>query len=333
MNKKPHCLVTCRIHPEVVKYLEQYCTLDLNQTDESLRPEELRTRIKEADAVMMFMPDKVDEGLLSAAPRLKVIGAALKGYDNFDVEAATRHHVWLTYVPDLLTAPTAELTIALMLGLSRNVAAGDRRVRSDFRGWRPVLFGTGVAGSTVGIIGMGRLGQAVAGLLRGWNTRLLGFDISERSAARGRELGVEMLPLEEVLKESDFVLVLTPLTPHSRKLLNAERLSLMKEGAFLVNTGRGSCVDERAVAQALKNGHLAGYAADVFEFEDWALDGRPEKICPPLLSPELNTLFTPHLGSAVDKVRIAIEMTAAKNIVDVLEGRVPEHPVNDLSTK
>ncbi len=333
MNKKPHCLVTCRIHPEVVEYLEQYCTLDLNQTDESLRPEELQTRIKEADAVMMFMPDKVDETLLSAAPRLKVIGAALKGYDNFDIEAATRHHVWLTYVPDLLTTPTAELTIALMLGLSRNIAAGDRRVRNDFRGWRPVLFGTGIAGSTVGIIGMGRLGQAVAGRLRGWNTRLLGFDISEHAAAEASELGVDMRPLEEVLKESDFVLVLTPLTPGTRNLLDAGRLTLMKQGAFLVNAGRGSCVDEQAVAQALESGRLAGYAADVFAFEDWALDNRPESICPPLLSPKLNTLFTPHLGSAVDRVRLAIEMAAAENIVDVLEGRVPRHPVNSLSPK
>lgn len=333
MNTKPRCLVTCRIHPEVVEYLEEHCTLDLNRTSESLRPEELRERVKEADAVMMFMPDKVDEELLSCAPRLKVIGAALKGYDNFDVEAATRHHVWLTYVPDLLTAPTAELTVALMLGLSRNVPAGDRRVRTDFRGWRPVLFGTGVAGSTVGIIGMGRLGQAVAGLLQGWNARLLGFDVSEHAVAGGRELGVDMRPLEDVLRESDFVLVLTPLTSQSFKLLDAEHLALMKEGAFLVNTGRGSCVDEQAVVRALESGRLAGYAADVFEFEDWALDGRPEKIWPPLLSPELNTLFTPHLGSAVDKVRLAIEMAAARNIVAVLEGRVPENPVNCLSAR
>lgn len=331
MNTKPRCLVTCRIHQEVVEYLEKHCTLDLNPTDKSLSPEELQERIREADAVMMFMPDKVDEKLLSFAPRLKVIGAALKGYDNFDVEAATRHHVWLTYVPDLLTAPTAELTVALMLGLSRNVPAGDRRVRSDFRGWRPVLFGTGVAGSTVGLLGMGRLGQAVAGLLRGWNARLLGFDISEHAAAGARERGVDMRPLEEVLKESDFVLVLTPLTPGTRNLLDAGRLALMKQGAFLVNTGRGSCVDEQAVAQALESGRLAGYAADVFAFEDWALDSRPESICPALLSPELNTLFTPHLGSAVDRVRLAIEMAAAENIVDVLEGRVPRHPVNCLS--
>lgn len=331
MNARPHCLVTCRIHPEVVEYLEKYCTLDLNRTDESLSPEELRTRVKDADAVMMFMPDKVDEELLSAAPKLKVIGAALKGYDNFDVEAATRHHVWLTYVPDLLTEPTAELTIALMLGLSRNVSSGDMRVRRVFQGWRPVLFGTGVSGSTVGIVGMGRLGQAVARRLQGWNARLLGFDISESAAVKSRELGVEMCSLDSLLRESDFVLVLTPLTPQSRNLLDGGRIALMKKGAFLVNTGRGSCVDERAVAEALENGHLAGYAADVFEFEDWALEGRPEKIWPPLLSPRLNTLFTPHLGSAVDRVRIAIEKAAAKNIVDVLEGRVPEHPVNRLS--
>ena len=331
MNGKPHCLVTCRIHREVVEYLERYCTLDLNQTEESLSPEAFLQRVKNADAVMTFMPDSVDEALLSAAPHLKVIAAALKGYDNYDVEACTRHHVWLTYVPDLLTEPTAELTVALMLGLTRNVILGDDRVRREFRGWRPVLFGTGIAGSTVGIIGMGRLGQAVARRLQDWQAVLQGFDVCEEASARGRELGVRMCALHELLQTSDMVLVLTPLTPRSRGLLNAERLSLMKKGAFLINTGRGSCVDERAVAEALESGRLAGYAADVFAFEDWALEGRPEGIWPPLLSPRLHTLFTPHLGSAVDRVRLAIEMTAAENIVDVLEGRVPRHPINNVS--
>ena len=139
---------------------------------------------------------------------------------------------------------------------------------------------------------------------------------------------MEGCALNELLERSDVVLVLTPLTVQTRSLLNAGRIALMKKGAFLVNTGRGSCVDEPAVAEALERGHLAGYAADVFSFEDWALEGRPERICPPLLSPALNTLFTPHLGSAVDRVRSAIEMTAARNIVDVLEGRVPANPVN-----
>ena len=328
MNGKPRCLVTCRIHAEVEEYLGRYCELDLNRSCESLSHEEFCRRVADVDAAMTFMPDKVDEKLLAGAARLKVIGAALKGYDNYDVEAATRHGVWLTYVPDLLTEPTAELTIALMLGLSRNVKAGDRRVRSEFQGWRPVLFGTGVSGSVVGIIGLGRLGRAVARRLQAWNARLLGFDVSEKALAEARAFGVEGCALHELLERSDVVLVLTPLTVQTRYLLNAERMALMKKGAFLVNAGRGSCVDETAVAEALERGHLAGYAADVFSFEDWALEGRPERIYPPLLSPELNTLFTPHLGSAVDKVRVAIEMTAARNIVDVLEGRVPANPVN-----
>lgn len=330
MSGKPRCLVTCRIHAEVEEYLGRYCELDLNRSDESLSHEEFCRRVKDADAAMTFMPDKVDEELLAGAPRLKVVGAALKGYDNYDVEAAIRHGVWLTYVPDLLTEPTAELTIALMLGLSRNVKAGDERVRSVFQGWRPVLFGTGVSGSVVGIVGMGRLGLAVARMLQPWNAELLGFDISAKALAAAREFGVKGCALNELLERSDFVLVLTPLTFQTRKLLDAGRISLMKKGAFLVNTGRGSCVDERAVAEALEQGRLAGYAADVFEFEDWALEGRPGSIYLPLLSPELNTLFTPHLGSAVDRVRTAIEMTAARNIVAVLEGREPENPVNRI---
>ena len=331
MKKKARCLVSCRIHQEVVSLLENYCELDLNQTDESLTPEELRTRLATADAAMLFMPDCVDQTLLAAAPRLRIIAAALKGYDNYDIEAATRQGVWVSYVPDLLTEPTAELTIALMLGLSRNVLAGNTRVRSTFTGWRPVLFGTSVAGSTIGILGMGRLGQAVARRLSGWGARLLGHDVSEQAGLQGKKLGVHMCSLEEVLSASDFVLVLTPLVPGSRHLVGSSALARMKPGAFLVNTGRGSCVDEQSVAQALHQGRLGGYAADVFAFEDWALADRPRAICPELLAPELNTLFTPHLGSAVDKVRLAIEMEAAYNIIDVLQGHTPRHPINTIA--
>lgn len=330
MKGKAHCLVTCRIHQEVIDYLDRYCTLDLNQTDESLTREELHRRITKADAVMMFMPDRVDDALLAEAPLLKVIGAALKGYDNFDVEAATRHGVWLSYVPDLLTEPTAELTVALMLGVSRNIRAGDNRVRNSFEGWRPMLFGTGISGTTIGILGMGNLGQAVAKRLQGWQANLLGFDPSSQAAAAVAKLNVRMTSLHTLLEQSDFILILTPLNSQTLSLVGKDEIFRMKSGSFLINTGRGSCVDEKSVAAALKQGRLAGYAADVFAFEDWALANRPQRICPELLSPGLNTLFTPHLGSAVDSVRLAIEMEAAKNITDVLQGNKPRNPVNQL---
>jgi phosphonate dehydrogenase len=276
----------------------------------------------DAEALMVFMPDLMDEEFLEQCSRLKVVAAALKGFDNFDVEACTRRGVWFTIVPDLLTEPTAELALALMLGLARNVAAGDALIRSGkFEGWRPVLYGSGLAGATVGIIGYGRVGQALARMLGGFGCRVLHHDIDS---------GVQ---LSELLAASDFVLPLLPLTPETLHLISRTTLAQMKPGAFLINVSRGSVVDEAAVADALVGGHLAGYAADVFEMEDWARVDRPREISPRLLRLTDKTLFTPHLGSAVARVRLEIERTAALNIIDVLSGRNPRNAVNRIEPR
>ncbi|MBU1042208.1 MAG: hydroxyacid dehydrogenase [Proteobacteria bacterium] len=332
MNQKPLVVVTHWIHPEVAEYLSEHCRLLQNDTRETLPRKELFVRLAQADATMMFMPDWVDRELLDHAPKLKVIGAALKGFDNYDVEAITERGVWLTNVPDLLTVPTAELTIGLMLSLGRNFRQGDQTVMGGkFHGWRPALYGTGVQGATVGIIGLGRLGQAVLERLQGWGARLMGHDVQPLAPSRAAELRVEQTGLDELLQQSDFVLLVTPLTGGTRHLLNAGKLSLMKPGSFLVNTGRGSCVDEAAVATALSQDRLGGYAADVFEFEDWVLPGRPQGVGKDLLDPELRTHFTPHLGSAVERVRLQIAMEAAENIVEALQGSKPHGAVNSPS--
>lgn len=329
MKEKPLAVITHWIHPEVAVYLAQHCRLLLNDTRETLPRQELFARLAQADAAMMFMPDWVDRELLDHAPQLKVIGAALKGFDNYDVEAITERGVWLTNVPDLLTVPTAELTIGLMLSLGRNLRQGDQMVMDGkFHGWRPALYGTGVQGATVGIIGLGRLGQAVAERLQGWGTRLLGHDIHPLDPIRASELRMEQTGLDDLLQRSDFVLLVTPLTTDTHHLLDAGKLTLMKPDSLLVNTGRGSCVDETAVNEALRGGQLAGYATDVFEFEDWALPGRPKTVEKALLDPDLRTMFTPHLGSAVERVRLQIAMEAAENIVEALHGNRPHGAVN-----
>ncbi|MBI4805603.1 MAG: hydroxyacid dehydrogenase [Desulfovibrio sp.] len=333
MKKKPLVVITHWVHPQVLSYLERHCRVLPNESRESLPREELFSRLTHADAVMMFMPDWVDQELLDHAPKLKVIGAALKGFDNFDVKSITARGIWLTNVPDLLTVPTAELAIGLMLALSRNVLAGDRRVRSgNFQGWRPSLYGTGIQGRTVGIIGLGKLGQAVAQRLIGWEARVLGYDPVPLPDDKARELRLEQLELDELLGLADHVLLLSPLTESSHHLLNAKRLATMKSGSFLINAGRGSCVDEAAVAKALENGRLNGYSADVFEFEDWILPGRPATLSGELLSKLDQTLFTPHLGSAVEEVRLAIAMEAAENIVDALQQQQPRCAVNSPGT-
>lgn len=327
---KPRIVITHWVHSEIIDFLEKYATVIPNVTRLTLSREEILYRAKDADAIMAFMPDSIDAAFLEACPQLKMVAAALKGYDNFDVKACTRQNVWLTIAPDLLTVPTAELTIALMLGLARHVLAGDKHIRSGlFKGWRPELYGKGLAGSTVGIIGMGMLGKAVA-------KRLVAFDMEvlyvDDVAPESEEVypGMRRTTLETLLAESDFILPLLPYTERTHHLLNQDRLSRVKPGAFLVNTGRGSVVDEIAVLAALESGHLAGYAADVYEMEDWLRPDKPSRIPFALLAKEDKTLFTPHIGSAVKDIRLQIEYYCAQSIVEALSGRVPQGAVNQI---
>jgi phosphonate dehydrogenase len=278
---------------------------------------------------MVFMPDSIDQAFLASCPSLKVIAAALKGYDNFDVDACTRQGVWFSIVPDLLTEPAAELAVGLLLGLSRNITAGDRMVRSGkFKGWRPVLYGTGLAGATIGIVGMGAIGQAVAARLKAFGCRLIYTDPQALERAQATAIGLARHPLEGLLAQSDFILMTAPLTPRTRHIINATTLAKTKPGLYLVNVGRGSVVDEAAVAEALASGHIAGYAADVYEFEDWGRHDRPLGIHPGLLASPDKTLFTPHLGSAVDSVRREIALQAAHAILSALKGDPPAGAIN-----
>ncbi len=275
---------------------------------------------RDADALMVFMPDSLDEEFLRACPNLKIVAAALKGCDNFDVDACTRLGIWFTIVPDLLTEPTAELALALMLGVARNVLAGDRLIRSGgFQGWRPILYGTGLTGSTVGLIGFGAVGRALAQMLFGFSCRVEFHDPAVKHST----------PLETLLESSDFVLPLLPLTGETFHLFGKDALARMKPGAYLINVSRGSVVDEEAVADSLESGRLAGYAADTFEMEDWARRDRPREINPRLLRLTDRTLFTPHLGSAVARARLEIERAAANNILQALRGERPEGAIND----
>jgi phosphonate dehydrogenase len=317
---RPRIVVTQRIHPEVAALLSEHADVVMNESpDRAWSRQDLLERASEADALMVFMPDSLDDAFLAACPRLKIVAAALKGFDNFDVAACTRRGIWFTIVPDLLSEPTAELALALLLGLARNIAAGDRIIRSgNFAGWRPTLYGTSLAGATVGIVGFGQVGRALERMLQGFSCLVLHNDLSQST------------PLDELLAASDFVLPLLPLIPATLRLFGAATIAKMKPGAFLINVSRGSVVDENAVADALARGHLAGYAADTFEMEDWARSDRPPSIAPRLLVMKDKTLFTPHLGSAVARVRLEIEMTAARNILQALSGERPKGTINEV---
>ena len=313
MSARPRVVITQRPFPETIELLSPHAEVVVGPPT------------PDAGALMVFMTDSLDEAFLRTCPHLQIVAAALKGCDNFDVEACTRLGIWFTIVPDLLTGPTAELAIALMLGLARKVLAGDRLIRSgSFQGWRPILYGTGLAGGTVGIIGFGAVGHALARMLEGFPSRVQYHD----PAAEGS------IPLDALLATSDFVLPLLPLTKDTFHLLGRDALHRMKPGSYLINVSRGSVVDEEAMADALESGHLAGYAADTFEMEDWARRNRPRELNPGLLRLTDRTLFTPHLGSAVASARSDIERSAANNILAALRGERPadaiNHPVKNV---
>lgn len=324
----PKVVVTARAFQQTTDILSS-ASLNVvsNPSTEPWTREELISHAHDAQAVLAFMTDSVDEDLLDACPNLQLIACALKGYDNFMIERCAERGVAVTAVPDLLTEPTAELALLLALGLGRRIREADDAVRSgEFQGWRPTLYGAGLAGATVGIYGAGAVGQAVAKRIHGFEPhRILYRDMPPATNMEPQMEWVESL--EELMQQCDFVFVCTPLNKSTYHTIDAEILAKAKPGLLLVNISRGSCVDEGAIADALQSNTLGGYAADVFEFEDWILDGRPKGIDPRLLS-HPRTLFSPHLGSAVTTTRRDIELAAAEEIVHWSRGEPYLYRVN-----
>ena len=328
---KPKVVVTHWVHPEIIELLSDRATVIANQTKDTLPRQEIIKRAKDAQALMVFMPDCIDREFLAACPDLKVIAGALRGYDNFDVAACTEKNIWFTIVPELLAAPTAELTVGLLINLARRMLEGDDLIRSGkFQGWRPQLYSSGLQNQTLGIVGMGQLGKALAQRLVGFEMKLFYCDPIPLDSELETAWQIERVDWETLLKQSKYVVLNVPLQPETFHLIDSDAIALMQPGSYLINPCRGSVVNEAAVAQAIESGHLAGYGADVFEMEDWARTDRPQNISQSLLSDRAKTFFTPHLGSAVDSVRYEIARQAAENILQALEGEVPQGKVNYL---
>lgn len=330
---KPRVVVTHWVHPEVMDRLGSFCRPAAPAREGGVwSREEVCARAGDAAGLIACMADCVDADLLAACPRLRVVAGALKGHHNIDVAACTRRGIWVTVLPGLLTAPTAELAVGLMLAVMRRIGEGDAFVRAGrFTGWRPQLYGSGLAGATVGVIGMGQVGRAVARRVRAFDARLSYCDLEPLPVVEAAELGARRLTLAELLAASDVVVPLVPLTASTRHLLDEQALARLRPGAFIINAGRGSIVDEEAVAGALESGRLGGYAADVFAFEDWRCPARPRAV-PPRLLAHPRTVFTPHLGSAVDGVRRQMGLAAAGQVRQALAGQRPGGAVNTIST-
>jgi glyoxylate reductase len=274
-----------------------------------------------ADAVglITLLTERVDEELFLAAPELEVVANFAVGYDNVDIVGATRRKILVANTPDVLTEATADFTFALLLALVRRVVEGDALVRSgNWAGWAPdQLLGADVSGRTLGLVGFGRIGRAVARRGRGFGMRIL---YSSPSAADGAsELGARRVAFEELLAEADFLSLHCPLTPATRNLIDGRALARIKPGAFLINTARGGCVDEQAVADALKHGRLGGAALDVFSAE-------------PAIEPAFLTcsrvLLAPHAASATNATRRRMAELCATAVRKVLDGVRPENAVN-----
>jgi glyoxylate reductase len=283
--------------------------------------DEIVRRAADADALLTMLTDPIDAAVLDAGRRLRVVANMAVGYDNVDVPAATARGILVTNTPDVLTETTADMAWALLLAAERRVAEGDRLTRTGgWKAWHPsFLLGRDVHGATLGIVGLGQIGLAVARRARGFDMRLLYHSRTRRPEAEA-ELGLEFVELEQLLKESDFVSLHVFLSPQTRHLIGERELALMKPTAVLVNTTRGPVVDQRALYQALKEGRIAAAGLDVAEEEPIPLDD-------PLLTLD-NVTITPHVGSASVATRGKMAAMAVENVLAALRGEQPPNCVN-----
>jgi lactate dehydrogenase-like 2-hydroxyacid dehydrogenase len=318
---KPPVLVTKRIYPEAIAYLKEHVELDYASSDDGLTPEELLARIRGKQGVVSQLTDKFTAEVIDQLDGVRVIANVAVGFDNVDVQAATRRKILVTNTPEVLTDTTADFAFALLMAAARRVVEGHHFVHSgQWTKWRiDLLVGQDVHHRTLGVFGMGRIGQAVARRGRGFEMRILYHDAVRAPEAVERELGAEFVSAERLLRESDFVSLHVPLLPHTRHMIGAEQFRLMKPTAILVNTSRGPVVDEGALAEALEKRVIAGAGIDVFE--------REPNVHPGLLKVE-NVVLAPHIASASVDTRRQMSMMAAENAVAALEGKRPLNLLN-----
>jgi glyoxylate reductase len=314
-------LSTIRLPDEQLANLEREHRVSMHPHDQPMERGRLLDAAAEVDGLLCTITDRIDETLLARARRLKVIANYGVGFDHIDVEAATRRGIPVTNTPGVLTDATADLAFALILGIARRVVEGDRMTREGrFRYWAPFHFlGRQVTGKALGIIGMGRIGQAVARRAAGFSMRVLYHSRRPLDSETERLLDATPLALEDLLRESDFVSLHVPLTSETHHLIGRRELEIMKPSACLINTARGPVVDEAALAKALRKGVIHGAALDVYENE-------------PKLSPGLATLsnvvLLPHLGSATVETRTLMATMAVENLMTGLRGRKPPDCLN-----
>jgi glyoxylate reductase len=312
---KPTVLLTKRIPSSAFARLDDACDVDLNDREADLTQDELKARLRGKQGVITLLTNTIDREVLDGAPDLKVVANIAVGYNNIDVAAARERGVVVTNTPDVLTEASADLTWALILGITRRIVEGDRLVRAGrWKGWAlDFMLGSELGGKQLGIVGMGRIGRAVAN-----RAAVFGMRVVYTSRSPQNIPGAEPMALDRLLASSDVVSLHCPLTADTRHLIDQAALARMKRSAYLINTSRGPVVDEAALVWALTNRIISGAALDVFEEEPKVHSG--------LLGLE-NVVLVPHLGSATTETRTAMADLAVRNAIAVLSGQPPLTPV------
>jgi lactate dehydrogenase-like 2-hydroxyacid dehydrogenase len=319
---KPRILITRQVFPEIVEALRGRFDVEHNDDDRPWPAEELARRLADKQGVLATVTDRIDEPALAAAPGLRVVSNIAVGTNNIDIPACTRRGIRVTNTPEVLNDTTADLTWALLMAAARRIAEGDALVRRGewtvaFRMQSPL--GTDVHHATLGVIGMGRIGQAIARRAGGFDMRVLYHNRGRIPEADEKRLNATWVDKDTLLAESDFVVVMVPYSPAVHHLIGAAEIARMKPTAILVNTARGGVVDDAALVDALRERRIAGAGLDVFE-------GEP-KLNPGYLSLP-NAVLTPHVGSATRATRMRMCETAVANLTAALDGRAPPNLVN-----
>jgi glyoxylate reductase len=320
-QRRPSILISRQLPEAAVRLARSRADVDAYAHDQPMPRAELLDRLADKDGLVCVISETIDEALLAARPGLRVVSNVAVGYNNVDVAACTRRGVVVTNTPDVLTETTADFAWTLLMATARRLAEADRYTREGrFRQWEyMLLLGGDVHGKTLGVVGFGRIGRAMARRALGFGMRVLYQDAVAAAAAAERELRATRTDLATLLRESDFVTLHTPLIPETRHLINAESLRTMKKTAYLINAARGPVVDEAALVRALREGWIAGAGLDVFEEEP--------KVHPGLIDLP-NVVLAPHIASASHETRLQMATLAVENCLAVLEGKTPPTPVN-----
>ncbi|MHA1333737.1 MAG: glyoxylate reductase [Candidatus Odinarchaeia archaeon] len=324
---KPKIFVTREIVEEGLNILQE--KFEVNIWDKKTPPSkaDIIANGRDADGFLTMLSDPIDREVMENCSNLKIISQYAVGVDNIDIEFATKKGVYVTNTPGVLTEATADVAWALLMAVSRRIVEGDNYIRRGkwTEGWAPkLLLGREIYGKTIGIIGFGRIGAAVARRAKGFNMKILYYSKTRKEALE-KELGAEYTSLEDLLKKADFITLHVPLTKDTYHLIGEKELKMMKKTAYLINTARGAVIDEDALVKALKEKWIAGAGLDVFTKEPIPQNNQ-------LIEMD-NVVLTPHIGSASIEARTKMAIIVAENLISFFEGKIPPNLVNSEVTK